>query len=206
MRRRNFRFQFAPGLDGDGRSAVIGDRKRSSRGVSVCCLRTVRLSMVFLKGRGFFPLSPEYRGEGLGVRGNRPPLTPSPKYQGRGELYEQGLTFPHEITLGMGMLEFQSIAGTRQVGMQRSPFSAVWGRRRKTAVRSDVIVEVFQVAERQGAEQATCLWIAGAVCADSGMAKAGENAAACRKPVMPRQRVASAWSTSTASASSIRRK
>ena len=68
-----------------------------------------------------------------------------------------------------------------------------------------VVVEILQVAEvRQGAGrvdvQRRAQW------AESGSDRASHRAPTRRKPVIPPQRVASAWSTSTAPASSIRRK
>ena len=47
---------------------------------------------------------------------------------------------------------------------------------------------------------------AGAVWADSGIDRARHRASTCMNPVTPAQRVASAWRTSTAPASSMRRK
>ncbi|MNY11944.1 hypothetical protein D3C86_1450010 [compost metagenome] len=57
-----------------------------------------------------------------------------------------------------------------------------------------------------GTAQQTCACWLGAVWADSGIMWASARAAAFRKPVSPMQRVASACSTSTAPASSMRRK
>jgi hypothetical protein len=54
--------------------------------------------------------------------------------------------------------------------------------------------------------QLGCAWIEGAQWAESGIGAARQSAAAWIKPVIPAQRVASAWSTSTAPRSTIRRK
>src|SRR6185437_13836874 len=58
----------------------------------------------------------------------------------------------------------------------------------------------------RGAAQAGARWMAGAQWLESGRFQASARSAARRKPVMPRQRVASACSTSTAPAASMRRK
>ena len=70
----------------------------------------------------------------------------------------------------------------------------------------DVVVEVLEVHAAARARSAGCRWIAGPQCSESGSCAPGTAPPTRRSSVIPPQRVTSAWSTSTAPASSIRSK
>ena len=105
---------------------------------------------------------------------------------------------------GVLSLELEAQAGAGQVGPQRAP------NRRQRAVEEQVldpvvVVEILQVAETRQGAAGVGVQRGRAVGRQRQRAGLAEGAGA-QEPGDPAQRVASAWSTSTAPASSIRRK